>query len=466
MNLSSLPSVDSLLMTPEARHLLDRVPRALVVEALRQMLAEERQRLRRENDLPESSEALSPSALVSNASAWINQEFDPGIPKVVNATGVVLHTNLGRAPLAPQAIQALVEAARQPNALELDLATGTRGHRDSHVSQLISDLTGAESALAVNNNAAALLLALDTLATRREVLVSRGELIEIGGAFRLPDVLRRAGAILREVGTTNRTRIEDYASVLSRRTALILRAHPSNYRIEGFTGQPSRAALAELAHDHGIPFLEDLGSGALVDLAEFGAPHEPRVSEAIQAGVDLVTFSGDKLLGGPQAGLIAGRKALVDQIQKNPLKRALRLDKLSMAALRATLTLYRTSTNLGADIPTLGLLMRSEGDLEALAHEAAQSLRDRLVPEFQMEIVPSESEIGSGAQPTEKLPSLAIAIEREGWSPDRVAVFFRSASPAILGRITRGRFLLDLRAIESADELNAKFPGQDFHEQE
>ncbi len=451
MSLRSLPSVDAVLATPQATALLEEVSRAVLTDAVRAVLDRHRSALRSAGE--DGRGAPSATAVAEEAAAWIESEFSPDLPAVINGTGVILHTNLGRAPLPPQAIESMARAARDTSAVELDVATGARGHRDAHVSDLLAELTGAEAGMAVNNNAAALLLAVDSLASRREVIVSRGELIEIGGAFRLPDVLRRAGAVLREVGTTNRTRVQDYAAVLSRRTGLILRAHPSNYRVEGFTEQPSRAELARLAHANGIPFVEDLGSGALVDLSEYGAPHEPTPAEAIRAGVDVVTFSGDKLLGGPQAGLLVGRGDLIGKLQKNPLKRALRVDKLILAALRATLTLYRTSNDLGADIPALGLLSRSEEVLEELAQEARALLGDALPAGFQIEVLPSESEIGSGAQPTITLPSRALRVRHDAWDANQLASFFRSATPAILGRISQGDFLLDLRAVRRAADL-------------
>lgn len=448
MSLRSLPSVDSVLSTPEAQAFLEETARPALTDAVRSILQEVRAQLRETpGDSPDAP------AIATRAIALVRQALDPGLPAVVNATGVILHTNLGRAPLAPAAIEALARAARAACAVELDLGTGARGRRDDHVSDLLADLTGAEAGLAVNNNAAALLLAVDSLAPRREVIVSRGELIEIGGAFRLPDVLRRAGAVLREVGTTNRTRVEDYERVISRRTGLLLRAHPSNYRVEGFTEQPSRGALADLARRHGIPFVEDLGSGALVDLAQYGAPHEPTPREAIRAGVDLVTFSGDKLLGGPQAGLVVGRSDLVGLLQKNPLKRALRLDKIMLAALRATLTLYRTSTRIDLDVPTLALLGRDEAALQTLAEEARALLEREPHDGMSFEVIPSESEVGSGAQPTETLPSRAIRVRHPTWDVGEIAAYFRSARPAILGRISQDEFLLDLRAVPEPADL-------------
>ncbi|MEW6268786.1 MAG: L-seryl-tRNA(Sec) selenium transferase [Thermodesulfobacteriota bacterium] len=452
----SLPSVDAVLARPLAASLRARFARPLVVEAVRRVLDEARHGARSAvapSDATRASDDASPDAILQRAAAWLEQAVAGRPPGVVNATGVVLHTNLGRAPLAPSAVRAIAEAAAAPVAVELDLATGERGERDRHVSEALCALTGAEAAAVVNNNAAALLLVLDTLANRREVVVSRGELIEIGGSFRLPDVLRKSGAVLREVGTTNRTRLEDYAAAINRRTALVLRAHPSNYRITGFTERPELRQLAALAHERGVPLLEDLGSGALIDLETLGLPHEPTPREALGAGADLVTFSGDKLLGGPQAGVVLGGAALVERLQRNPLKRALRVDKLTLAGLAATLALYRGAADLAAELPVLGLLHRDATALEALAREACALLRAALGPGFSCEVVATRAEVGSGAQPTLELPSFAVAVEHAQWREDRVARWFRDARPAIIGRVTRGRFLLDVRAVRDAADL-------------
>ncbi len=449
MSLRSLPGVDAVLSTAESASLLEKYPRPAVTDAIRSILGAAREAIQADPN----RDAPTADVVARQARERLRDALRTELPAVINATGVVLHTNLGRAPLAPSAIDSLVHAARGTVALEFDVASGRRGHRDAHVAGLLADLTGAEAGLVVNNNAAALLLAIDSLAPRREVIVSRGELIEIGGAFRLPDVLRRAGAILREVGTTNRTRLADYDSVLSRRTGVVLRAHPSNYRVEGFTEQPSRRELADLSHRHGVPFVEDLGSGALVDLAKYGLPHEPTPGEAIREGVDLVTFSGDKLLGGPQAGLVVGRAPLVQALQKNPLKRALRADKLTLAALRATLVAYRALPDVRSEIPALALLARTEEDIVALATKAHELLSAALPPEFDIDVVPSQGEIGSGAQPTIGLPSQALRVRRDSWDAEQVATFFRSASPPILGRIHREEFLLDLRAVREATDL-------------
>jgi L-seryl-tRNA(Ser) seleniumtransferase len=444
------------LSRPLAAALTARFARPLVVEAVRHVLDETRRAVRHDASTPAGTAppgASSPDEILERARAWIERAVAGRLPEVVNATGVVLHTNLGRAPLAPSAVRAIADAAAVAVAVELDLASGERDERDRHVSDALRALTGAEAALVANNNAAALLLALDTLAARHEVVVSRGELIEIGGSFRLPDVLRKSGAILREVGTTNRTRLEDYASAINRRTALVLRAHPSNYRISGFTERPAVRDLAALAHERGVPVLEDLGSGALVDLERFGLPHEPTPRESLDAGADLVSFSGDKLLGGPQAGIVVGRAALVARLQQNPLKRALRVDKLTLAGLAATLALYRGARDLPSELPVLGLLHRDAATLEALAHDACALLRAALPPEFACEVAPSHAEVGSGAQPTLELPSFAVAVTHATWPEEQVARWFRSATPAIVGRVTAGRLLLDVRAVGAAEDL-------------
>jgi L-seryl-tRNA(Ser) seleniumtransferase len=440
--------------------LVDEYPRPLVTDAIRQAIARLRADLR-DGAAQESADADHPAdhpidlvvALVRKALARAGAR---GLPRVVNATGVLLHTNLGRAPLAPAAIDAMVCAATEPCAVELDLESGERGERDSAIEPALCALTGCEAALAVNNNAAALLLALDTLAERREVIVSRGELIEIGGSFRLPAILAKSGALLREVGTTNRTSIADYAAAISRRTALILKVHPSNFRVVGFTQEATVAELARLAREKGIDLVEDLGSGALVALDEAGLHGEPLVGESIRAGADLVTFSGDKLLGGPQVGLAVGRRELVHAMRRNPLRRALRVDKLTLAALVATLGLYvraRSMRELADGLPTLRLLRRSLDELDELAYGAAERLRSHLSRDFDVAVVESDTQVGSGAQPTITLKSRAVMIIHREWPPDRVAALFRRAVPAIVGRIWHGNFLLDVSGVERAEDL-------------
>ncbi|MBF6571180.1 MAG: L-seryl-tRNA(Sec) selenium transferase [Candidatus Binataceae bacterium] len=405
----------------------------------------------------------SRAAMLELVTAQVRQAFDrdrPPLTAVVNATGVVLHTNLGRAQLAEEAIEAVTLAARWPANLEYDLASGGRGDRDSLIEQDLCLLTGAEAATVVNNNAAAVLLALTALAAGREVVVSRGELIEIGGSFRIPDVMAQSGARLVEVGATNRTHPRDFSAAIGPETALLMKVHPSNYRIVGFTSQVSLAELAAIGRERNIEVIEDLGSGALIDLSAYGLPREPLVGESIEAGAALVTFSGDKLLGGPQAGIVVGRRALIDRLKAHPLKRALRCDKLTLAALSATLRIYLRTRDLAGAIPTLRLLTRTVEELDRLAIEARELLTVRLGDEFQIAIIDSQCEIGSGAQPTEQLPSRALAISHPALNPDSIAAIFRRARPPIIGRINDGMFQLDMRAVNDPALFAADFPAR------
>jgi L-seryl-tRNA(Ser) seleniumtransferase len=344
-------------------------------------------------------------ALFAQATRWLERLGAARLRSVVNGSGVVLHTNIGRALLAPQAVAAVERAAATPTTIELDLASGTRGDRDSHIAEHLCALTGAEAATVVNNNAAAVLLALNTLAEGRDVIISRGELIEIGGSFRIPEILAKSGARLCEVGTTNRTHVHDYERALGNGTGLLLKVHTSNYRVVGFTAAVGVGDLVALGRAHGVPVMEDLGSGALIDLRAYGLPHEPIVADSIRTGVDVVTFSGDKLLGGPQAGLLVGRREIIDRIRRNPLARALRCDKLTVAALEATLSLYRRDPDLATTLPTLRFLARSVADIATMAHAAKPLLEASLGAGYTVTIVDAMSEIGSGALAAETLPS-------------------------------------------------------------
>jgi L-seryl-tRNA(Ser) seleniumtransferase len=447
--LRAIPSIDRLLGSAGVRPLLEAHSRRFVADALRRACDELRGELRAGAAPPAGIE----DEIVRRASAAIALRPRSGPRAVVNATGVVLHTNLGRALLPEEAVAAVTAAARGAIALELDVGEGRRGERDDLVEEDLVALTGAEAATVVNNNAAAVLLALNTLADGREVVVSRGELIEIGGSFRIPEVLAKSGARLREVGTTNRTHRSDYEGALGPDTGAILKVHTSNYRIVGFTAEVALPELVALGRERGVPVIEDLGSGALVDLGAFGLVREPIVAERIALGADLVTFSGDKLLGGPQAGIVVGRAELVERVRANPLKRALRCGKLTLAALSAVLRVYRQSTDLARDLPTLRWLVRPLEEMEAIGRRAVDLLRASLGPDYRVELDASTAEVGSGALPTVELSSRVIAITHPTESADRIARRFRAADPPILGRVREDRFLLDLRGVFDAATL-------------
>lgn len=450
--LAALPSVDRVLRFATVAALVEEHGRAMVLTATRDALAELRGRLAAGGAQPFDDTTVG-AAVARHLALSTRVSLGP----VFNLTGTVLHTNLGRAPLPPEAIQAMARAAGAAN-LEYELADGRRGERDHHVEGWLRRLTGAAAAIVVNNNAAAVLLVLNTLALGKEVPVSRGELIEIGGAFRMPDIMARAGAILREVGTTNRTHLGDFAAAIGPGTAMLLAVHTSNYAIQGFTATVAEHELATLAHRHDLPFAVDLGSGALVDLARFGLPHEPTPMAALAEGADLVTFSGDKLLGGPQAGIIVGRKDLIDRLKKNPLKRALRLDKITLAALEAVLGLYGDPDRLRQRLPTLRLLTRSLDEISLVAQRVAPAVQARLAPIAAVDIIACQSQIGSGAMPVDLLASMALAIRplAGGRAVAELAAEFRRLPIPVIGRIHDNALIFDLRCLE--DE--AGFTGQ------
>jgi len=397
--------------------------------------------------------AIDGEALAGAITNAIVEDARRDLRPLFNLTGTILHTNFGRALLPDSAVQAVTRAMTSPVDLEFDLEHGRRGDRDARVQALVCELTGAEAATVVNNNAAAVLLLLNTLAHRREVIVSRGELVEIGGAFRIPDVMRSASAKLVEVGTTNRTHPSDYAGAISARTTLLMEVHASNYTITGFTAKVTTAQLAVIAHEHGLPLVVDLGSGSLCDLADFGLPHEPTVRETLAAGADLVAFSGDKLLGGPQAGIIAGRADLIARINRNPLKRALRMDKMGLAALEAVLALYREPELLAQRLPTLQALTRTHDAILAQARRLLEPMRHALSPDFVVEIADMDSQIGSGAQPQARLASCGLRVttaKRSGL--DRVARRLRALARPLIGRVVDDALWFDLRCLDEADE--------------
>lgn len=452
-----LPSIDECLRAAESADEFAKFGREYIALSLRRSLAGLRKEL---SAAPAPAPAATREAMAAEVlrrAADAIRADQPRIRKVVNASGVVLHTNLGRALLAEPALDAIEEAGRSPINLEYDLETGGRGDRDALVEGEICVLTGAEAATVVNNNAAAVLLALNSLAEGREVIVSRGELVEIGGSFRIPDVMAKSGARLREVGTTNRTHPDDYRRAIGPETALLLKVHPSNYRIVGFTAAVELAELVAIGNEHGIPVIEDLGSGALIDLSAHGLPREPLVQERIKAGAGLVTFSGDKLLGGPQAGIVAGKRDLVARLKANPLKRALRCGKLTLAALSATLRMYLRSGDLVDELPTLRLLSRSIGELESMAVAAREIVAERLGAGFTVAIVTATSQIGSGAAPAHEIESRALRVTHPQLSPDQIARHFRGARPPVIGRIKDDAFQLDLRTVEDPAVLAVSF---------
>ncbi|MDQ0561913.1 L-seryl-tRNA(Ser) seleniumtransferase [Rhizobium mesoamericanum] len=442
-DLRPIASVDRMLKTPDVTALIELHGRALVTEELRCLLSEIRQAVRDGDAMPNEGDVFA--SLLSRLDYRSRSNLRP----LFNLTGTVLHTNLGRALLAEEAIAAAVDAMREAAALELDLDTGRRGERDGHLRALVCELTGAEDATVVNNNAAAVLIALATFGEGREAIVSRGELIEIGGAFRMPDIMERAGARLVEVGTTNRTHARDYRKAIRADTALILKVHTSNYRIEGFTAEVAGAELAAIAHEAGVVLLNDLGSGTLVDLSRYGLAGEPTVRDAVAGGADLVTFSGDKLLGGPQAGFIVGRKELIAEINRNPLKRALRLDKIRIAALAATLALYRDPDRLAERLPTLKMLTRPEEDIRQQAERLKPNIAKLLERHgFAVETCRCRSQIGSGALPVDTIPSAGLRIHRKNSGGlEKLAARLRTLRRPIIGRLNDGALILDLRCL-------------------
>jgi L-seryl-tRNA(Ser) seleniumtransferase len=441
-----LPAVDAVLRSATGGIAAARHGRVAATDAVRQVLAALRPAVLAGAAVAPDAEAVGGRALDLLAAAAV-----PALRPVLNLTGVVLHTNLGRALLAEEAVAAATAAMRAPAALEFDLDSGGRGERDDHVRGLLCALTGAEDAIVVNNNAAAVMLVLAALAQGRETIVSRGELIEIGGAFRLPAIMASAGTRLREVGTTNRTHPPDYRDAIGPETALLLKVHTANYVIQGFTAEVAPRDLAAIARAAGLPMVDDLGAGTLVDLSRWGLRRERTVQDALRDGADLVTFSGDKLLGGPQAGFVAGRRDLVARCARHPLKRAMRLDKIRMAALAATLRLYRDPDRLAQRLPTLRLLTRGRDAIRALAATLVAPLAAWAGPPWRVGIEDCESQIGSGALPLETLPSAALVLR--GGPPDALAARLRALPIPVIGRIRDDAVWLDLRTLETPAPL-------------
>lgn len=436
-----LPSVDKLLRDERVESLLGGHSRRAVVEGLRLALDDAREAIAAGGGAPDLD------ALFAAASDHIEKRAGMSLRQAVNGTGIIIHTGLGRAVLSDAAREAVAAVAGGHSTLEIDVESGKRGSRQAHVERLLMELTGAEAALVVNNNAAAVILAVNTLARNTEVVISRGQLVEIGGSFRLPDIIERAGATLVEVGTTNRTRIADYADAITEDTALLLRCHPSNFKVTGFAEETSVEELVELGREAYVPVMDDLGSGALVDMSPFGLAREPLVQESVAAGADVVTFSGDKLLGASQAGILVGKAEYIDECRANPLARALRVDKLTLAALEATLHTYREGDPV-SEIPVLAAIARPLVEIELQARSLARKINALHVDGLRAEVVETLSETGGGSLPGQSIESRAVALKSTRLSAEDLGRHFREYDPPIFGRIARDTFLLDVRTID------------------
>jgi L-seryl-tRNA(Ser) seleniumtransferase len=449
--LRMLPAVDRLMELAKTEPSFELVPKSVVVNSIRTVIEADRRRIREGREAPGEKD-LSDAAVMRRVKEAVRSAMQPKLRRVVNATGVVIHTNLGRSLLAQDAVENLSVVASRYSNLEYDLEAGRRGSRYMAVRDLLCEITGAEDAMVVNNNAGAVLISLETIAKNRNVIVSRGDLVEIGGSFRIPDVMAKSGAVLKEVGTTNRTHLSDYEGALDPAAALLLKVHWSNYSIVGFTAQVSLRELVELGARHGIPVMEDLGSGTFIDFSRYGLMKEPTVQDSVASGADVVTFSGDKLLGGPQAGIIVGRASVIERIRKNPINRALRIDKLTLAALESTLRLYRDEIQAVASIPTLRMLTEQEDTIRLRAEDLARRLKAIGDPRLHVEIVRLSSKAGGGALPLLDLASRCLRLRIDGLTENQLELKLRRNDPAIIGRIEEGSFLMDARTIQP-DEL-------------
>jgi L-seryl-tRNA(Ser) seleniumtransferase len=441
--LRRIPSVDQLLLDDRVAPLIDRFGRDQVTRETRAVLETLREAIRREDRL--GADSLERAGIAAQIRARLEASRQPGLRRVINATGIVLHTGLGRAVLPPEALEAVRNELKGYAVLEVDRSTGERSNREAHAARLICELSGAEAATVVNNNAGATMLALAALAGGREVIVSRGQLIEIGGSFRMPDVMKQSGCRLVEIGTTNKTYLRDYEAAIGPETALLMHVHTSNYRVIGFSNEVRVEELAALGRRRGLPVLDDIGSGAMVDLRPWGIPDEPTVRGSLQAGADLVTFSGDKLLGGPQAGILAGRRQVVEAVRKHPLFRALRPGKFTLAALEATLRLYRNPETAIERVPTLRMLTAGRDALEARALDLARRLQK--LPGLAVEILDDVSEAGGGSIPAHELPTRVVAIRSDRLGLQELARALRDGEPPVMTRVQRDRVLFDVRTI-------------------
>jgi L-seryl-tRNA(Ser) seleniumtransferase len=450
--LRQIPSVDKLISSKRAEALIGDYGRSAVVEATRKVLKERRLKMKRTKESRSREKEISQEAILKKIKEFLKDKMSPSLTKAINATGVILHTGLGRAVLPREAQSGVKDVIEGYCTLATDIETGQRGHRDIHLNDLLCELTGAEAANVVNNNAAATMLILNTLAKGKEVIVSRGQLVEIGGSFRLPEVMEASGAVLKEVGTTNKTHLRDYTAAISEETGAIMRVHHSNYRILGFTEEPSAEELAELARKHNIPFIDDLGSGALVDLKDFGIETEPLVQRSIKAGVDVTCFSGDKLIGGPQAGIIVGKASIIQRIRKNPLSRALRVGKLTIAAMEATLRLFLSREKLHDSHPVYRMLSLSLKKVEKRAQKVAKELQAHISDKVEITIIDGGSQVGSGSVPVETIPTKLLRIKSASGSAENLARKLRHYKPPIFTRIQKDAVLFDFRTIQEDED--------------
>jgi L-seryl-tRNA(Ser) seleniumtransferase len=450
--LRKLPGVDSLMELCAKADFFQDIPPSVVVNSIRSVVDDRRQAiLNADPSINENS--LLDSQMIDAVKHAVSNAMMPNLRRTINATGVVVHTNLGRSLLAAEAVENLVTIASRYSNLEYDLSAGKRGSRYSNVEDLICEISGAEAAMVVNNNAGAVLLCLETIASNKEVIVSRGELVEIGGSFRVPDVMAKSGSILKEVGTTNRTHLKDYQNAIGQNTGLLLKVHTSNYSVVGFTAEVSLRQLVDLGTEHQLPVMEDLGSGTFIDFSKYGLLKEPTVQESVATEADVITFSGDKLLGGPQAGLIVGKKRIVDQVKKNPLTRALRIDKLTLAALESTLRLYRDEKKAARIIPTLRMIMLPLQEIQKRARNLADALKNMGDARMHIRLIERSSKTGGGALPLMELPSLCVGIQIKGISPNTLEKRMRNNDPPVIGRIESDLFVMDPRTIQE-DELS------------
>ena len=445
--LKKLPKIDEVLLILEKQKIYDLAPRHLVKETCRKVVQELREKIVTAQKMQQAKSRPDAATVAREVEASIKKLYGYRLRKLVNATGVILHTNLGRAPLCPEAIERIAEVGRGYSNLEFDLAKGERGQRYDHVNSLLCALTGGEDSLIVNNNASAVLLVLNTLAEEKEAIVSRGELIEIGGEFRIPEIMQKSGSLLREVGTTNRTRLADYENAVNADTGLILKVHTSNFRIVGFTEEVDIESLAALGRSRGIPVMDDLGSGCLMDLEQFGLQHEPTVRETLAAGADVVTFSGDKLLGGPQAGIIVGKKDILEKIKKNPLNRALRIDKFTLAALEATLMHYLVPETAPQKLRALKALTESPVTVKKRALKLMTRLRKENLDALQFSLREDFAAAGGGSLPTQKIPTTLVGIKSGKISAGKMEEKLRKVEVPVVVRTDKDEILVDLRTV-------------------